>query len=106
MSTVGPISFSNPTAWAQFESEGVVATFRSERTTGDTWANRGRGEKAVADVRVDHLSAVEGDVDELQPYARLSGFENVTEWLDAINAVHDDPDAGHVYLVTLRRWRV
>jgi hypothetical protein len=101
---VGPIVFSNKTARRQLQQFGEVVTFRpSERTTGETWWRKSRTGPKMGDCTVEKLRAVDPrNPHELTPSQHLSGFDSVSDWIDAIEALHGEiPDIGVLYRVTI-----
>lgn len=107
MSHVGPISFSHPKPRAQLVHDGEVVTFRSKRTTGETWANWKRGTTKKADVTVSEITKVNPSrPSHLEPHADISGFGSVEGWQEAIRDLHGGgsyPEYGFLYHVGLRK---
>lgn len=102
---VGPIIFGDGTARAQLEEVGVVVTFRPyERTTGETWWRESRTGPKRGDVLVEELRPVDPrDPFDLAPAQHLSGFDSVTDWMEAIEDLHGElPEVGVLYRVTAR----
>lgn len=99
----GPIIFADETARNQLLEEGEVVTFRtSQRTTGETWWRRSRTGQKCGDVLVEEIGECDPrDLQELEPYGRLSGFHTVREWQLAIDALNEGLEPGYLYRVTI-----
>jgi len=98
---VGPVSLSHPTAREHFILNGAVVSFRTERTTGETWWNLGRGTVKRGDVRIEEVTKADpqGSALELQPFVDDSGFESVEEWKAAIEEMHGSLSSGRLYRI-------
>jgi len=110
------ISLSHGAAWHRFVEHGSVLTFRSSRrsrtpddgTPQETWVNRGRGERAVADAAVVMaLDGVEPTDEVIDAEARRAGFPSGEAWRAAIDDLHGDPHEieGVLYQVVRLDWR-
>lgn len=102
---VGPIIFADETARGQLLDAGEVVTFRkSPRTTGDTWWRESRLGPKQGDVEVTIIDEVDPtDSEALAEYRKLSGFESVAAWQDAIQSLNGSlPTTGYLYHVEQR----
>jgi len=97
----GPIIFADETARSQLLDEGEVVTFRtSRRTTGKTWWRKSRTGQKCGDVVVEEIGECDPrDLDQLEPYGPLSGFQSAREWQFAIDALNDGIETGYLYRV-------
>lgn len=103
--TVGPIIFANEIARNQLRDNGEVVTFRkSARTTGETWWRESRLGTKEGDVTVEEITVVDPhNVEELEPYQELSGFESAMDWQQAISNLNGElPNRGRLYRVEKR----
>jgi len=76
-----PIVFSSEKPRKQLLEHGIVYTFRAKRRkrVGDNWAKSSRNGTKICDVYIEEIDLI-GSL-RLMPYVKLSGFDDLGEWV-------------------------
>ena len=98
------IIFQNYKARKQLVHNGEVFTFRTKpHKLGKDWITDMRCGKKICDVEVVQCFKINNS-DELKPFVNASGFETLTQWIDAIYLLHKykihETIEGYVWFVT------
>lgn len=88
-------------------SHGFVYTFRTHKRLrlGTDWITDKRGGKKIANVRITFIK-ITRDLNELMPFLKHSGFNNIIDWNTAImelnpDFVHKEMKYGYLYRVSI-----